>query len=202
MTTGRTAIAKWRSLHRPPDKHAEGVLRRLTSDRRAAKAFTLNPAQYTAIVIVGDCVKAEMISRTFAERLQAERKMATLIDIADMGLRACRTIAMEIARPAAGVTSRLYDNGPRIEAALEELQGLIERRRMIVRVTPTRLGTTRKQHDPEAGVRAAIGWLAESVQRVTGRPYCAAVAQGWSGKCRETNPAKGYGMAVGGVAVA
>jgi hypothetical protein len=127
--------------------------------------------------------------------------MAALIDIADMGLRACRTIAMEIARPAAGVISRLYDNGPRIEAALEELQGLIERRRMIVRVTPTRLGTTRKQHDPEAGVRAAIGWLAESVQRVTGRPYCAAVAQGRSGKCCENNPAKGYGMAVGGVAV-
>jgi hypothetical protein len=136
MTTGRTAIAKWRALHRPPDKHAEGVLRRLTSDRRAAKAFTIiAPAQYTAIVIVGDCVKAEMISRTFAARLLAERKMAALIDIADMGLRACRTIAMEIARPAAGVTSRLYDNGPRIEAALEELQGLIERRRMIVRVT-------------------------------------------------------------------
>lgn len=172
------AIAKWRALHGQPDKHAEAVLQRLSKDRRAARAFAaIDPPPYTAVCLIDDCVKSEMLCRTFASRLEAERDLVKKIELAAAGLRACRAIAEEIARPADGIAATLTSDeyAARLEAALAELHALLESRRKVAEAAPARIGATRKSHDPEAGRRAAVGWIAHSVKHLTARPHCAAV---------------------------
>ncbi|HVW74265.1 MAG TPA: hypothetical protein VHC39_11545 [Rhizomicrobium sp.] len=55
--------------------------------------------------------------------------------------------------------------------ALYEIGVLIEQRERIARETLPRIGATRKMAGETAEENAAIGWVAASIQRVTGRPW-------------------------------
>jgi hypothetical protein len=55
--------------------------------------------------------------------------------------------------------------------ALYEIGRLIEFRVRIAQETPRRIGATRKSSSKEAEENAAIGWLAASIKRITGRAW-------------------------------
>jgi hypothetical protein len=60
--------------------------------------------------------------------------------------------------------------------ALADMRGTIEARQRIAVETPARLGMTQKHHQEEARLIAALGYLAEGIERISGQPHYRHVA--------------------------
>ena len=170
------------------DRYAVTVLDRLGADNRAIEAFAtfeISPKAAESIVLA--CIEAESLARTFEATMKAENEMLGSggkigrLDRLDKAVRDLRQFFDELTRKppdrlAATVSHSDEDVGA-AKQGLYLLENAISARRQVAQETVLRLGGTRKKKDRgKAGATAAIGWIAEGVERRCGRPYLNATA--------------------------
>jgi hypothetical protein len=149
------------------DEHGCAVLDRLSAGDDAAKAFDeFGIDDGAATRIVTGCIEADILVRTFTEKLVAERAMLERLDRLD---KAVGDLQIFVAEPEAGPTDRLgavishhRDSITDQKRGLYLISGDIAARRGIAYETMPRLGATKKTRD--GADTAAIGWLAARVR--------------------------------------
>jgi hypothetical protein len=185
----KDALAAYRVAHGDHlDPKAIAVLDRLTADSEAACAFgKLNVDGRAAASILTACIEADVLARTFNDRIEIEGKMlgesgkGGQLDKLDKAVADLRSFINEFDCEPADRLSAFVRYDPADTAAMRRglylLADAIAVRRRIAKETRLRMGATRKMVDGgKAAETAAIGWIAEGVQRCCGRPYRRAAA--------------------------
>jgi hypothetical protein len=146
------------------DQPAKEVLNRLVADGRAAEAFVaVLPNGNYWDVLISDCVKANERATSHAMRICALRKK---LQKAPNAIKAVETIADFFG----GIRSEPFDP---IKQALGYLRAEIDFWR---RITEESLGALSRKKDASAARAESLGWLRESVLRLSGRPNLRHVA--------------------------
>jgi len=162
------------------------VLDRLESDDRAADAFAkLNIDALTAAKILLACIEADELARTFPDRIDLEHCMLGKngkkgrLDKLEKAVADLRGFLGEInAKPGDRLSASMHYSAQDMAAVshgLNLLGDAIALRRRTAFETLARMGVTRKSRH-KAGETAAIGWIAEAVQRWCKRPHIIAAA--------------------------
>lgn len=159
------------------------VLDRLAADSRAACAFAkFNVDGRAAGKILTVCIEADLLARTFNDRIKFEGKMlgenrkGGRLDKLDKAVADLRSFINEldcepVDRLAAFMRYDFADTAA-MKRGLYLLADAITARRRIAEETRLRIGTTRKIRGKRAARIAAIGWIAEGVRRCCcGRPH-------------------------------
>jgi hypothetical protein len=180
------ALATFDKVQESLDDNAVRVLRRLAEDKRAGRAFDafhIGPEAGARIVLA--CIEADRLSRSFAGLLKLEkqmlgdRKKPGRLDRLGRSVRDLRNFLGEVGRGPGGPLSATIRYSDQDMAAathgLNIVSDAISTRRRVAEETILRLGGTRKSKG-KAGETAAIGWLAEGVQRCCDRPHYRATA--------------------------
>ncbi|PNE11387.1 MAG: hypothetical protein CR217_09255 [Beijerinckiaceae bacterium] len=146
------------------DQHAKDVLKRLAADWRAVDAFVavLPNGDYWD-VLISDCITASERARTHAMRICALRKR---LQRAPNAIKAVETLRDFFG----GIRSEPFDP---VKQALGYLRAEIDFRR---RFTEESLGARSRKKDASAAQAEGLGWLRESVFRLSGRPNLRHVA--------------------------
>jgi hypothetical protein len=171
---------RWGEGGAPLDQPALAVLQRLFESNLAADAVAAITDDCRVILrILGACLDCELHCRVFNRDVTLELEMPKRLDALSQAVADLWAFIEEL---AAGPPHRLaayvlLEPGDReyLGVALGRLKGLIEGRRRIAAETPLRMGATNKLR--EGDETAAIGWLAEGIARVTGRPHYQHVAR-------------------------
>ena len=156
------------------DEHASAVLKRLLDDERAAQAVAaITDDPKVAIRVVLSCISCEEFCRTFYSFVTDEIRMVDHLDKLKVATEDLDKLITEIeAGPrnqfAAWITLQPGE-ADYLHFALQQARGLIRARRQIAVQTPPRLGATQKLKTSDES--NAIGWLAASIERATGRPH-------------------------------
>lgn len=172
------------------DIWANKLLARLTAHPNVVEAFerlNLKGCSY-AIPILHSCVVAELLARTFAERVMAEKQALTdlkrltgavdqltqfVSQQAEERSNAWRGIAEEdglllvTCKPAEFAT---------MKSGLDLIASLILGRQYLANSIDQVLGATRNKHQKDAPHNVAIWQIAGGIRRVTGRPRLREVA--------------------------
>ena len=165
----REAVARFRAHFAPLDEYAKAVLDRLTSEewlRHALPAFDVVPRERWPILL-GDCLYAE---REMREHKRIAEHYRRTVDKAEEVLKGLDAIAAFVER------CDVVDE-PAVEA-LAVLRARIANDRGVA--ARRRSQQSRKKNDPSAARSAALGWLAESVEKLSGKPnlrHAAALAE-------------------------
>jgi len=185
----RDAINAYRTAHKDSlDQAALDLLDRVAVSSDAAKAFKRLKLkrQYNDAEILTTCTQADQLARTLRQRITKAEKTLGLaqverLDRAVATLRAFvdELVAEEKETPAfdllsAGIPA---DNIGAMNSGLYFIARRINEDRRVAKEAVLRLGATQKKGATNAVApeNAAIGWLAEGVRRVTGKPHLAAV---------------------------
>jgi hypothetical protein len=130
------------------------------------------------------CVEADCLFRTFEDRIREARDKQRKLDKYAEALVEIRRFLDDIDRPPRDRIEAFANPDPeeiRSErSALASVGGRIQQQKRIAAETPARLGATRKSHGRKAAETAAIGWIAEGVERITGHTnarLCADLAE-------------------------
>ena len=165
---------------------AAALLGRLEASEEAIRAFSKFGAAADRVLM--DCIKADVLARTFNERIRIERRLTESgggLDKLESAVSTLRAFIKENvkefdAKPDDPLGAPIYyhpDDVRTMQRGLYLVSNAIEGRRRAAAETPLRLGATRKASDGGKAARtAAIGWLAKSVRRICGRPHHDAVA--------------------------
>jgi hypothetical protein len=183
MTSTRlhAAIAAYRAAAGDTlDKHGCAVLDRLACDDRASGAFDKFGADDRAAAgILSGCIEADLLVRTFNDRLDTERAALDRLAALDKAVDDLRTFIAELEVGPKDRLSGYITHDPADMAAMKRglgtLCGAIAARRRLANETRLRIGATRKTQDVAADT-AAIGWIGEAVRRRCGQPYTEAAA--------------------------
>jgi hypothetical protein len=168
------------------DADAKATLDRLAKDDfpaqdvSAAQAFhdfKVNDEDAESILI--GCIEADLLARTFNDRLADASAMLRLSEGCDDALRKLRDLVSKtLSGPFDRLTARVVlepEDCEAIARSLDLLARVVAAQRRIARETVTRLGATQKTKG-DAAVTAAIGWIAEAVRRNCRRPHDRAAA--------------------------
>lgn len=155
------------------DRSAAAVLDRLAADDRATKAVAKMTTDIeVACRIVRCCLMCETNCRDFTAMVAAEKAMPARLDGLAAAARSLDQFVIEMdAGPAHALAAYVaLDPGEAdyLRAAISTITGLIEGRRRVAAETLPRVGATNKYK--EGDETAAIGWLAEGIEAITGRP--------------------------------
>jgi hypothetical protein len=182
--TSKTAfaaiVATFRERLPDLDTQGQAVLDRLLADDRAGDAFAaIAPDYENARWLIFDGIKADALARTFGERIACEREMVQRLDRLDVAVSDLDKFWKEVSTPPddpfAAWQTVSDEDAATVRRALYALSCAIAGRRRIASETPLRLGATRKTKAAAAQI-AAIGWLADGVQRITQQPHTGHVA--------------------------
>ena len=140
------------------DQRTKDVLNRLAADWRAADAFVaVLPNGDNWDVLISDCITASERARTHQERICALRKR---LQKAPDAIKAVETIADFFG----AIHSEPFDP---VKQALRYLRAQID---FWHRSTEESLGALSRKKDASAARAESLGWLRESVLRLSGRP--------------------------------
>jgi hypothetical protein len=161
------------------DENAKAVLERLVAakDNRAAHAIAgISNEIRTAARLVLCCVQCDALSRTFHSTVAREEQMPARLDALTIGTKNNMEFIRELAAgPRHPLIDASVDLDPvRVEYLLiaqNDLLGLIEKRRQVAAESLLRFGRTQKRTTEDAGMTAALGFLAEGIEHLTGRPH-------------------------------
>ena len=146
------------------DQRTKDVLNRLAADWRAADAFVaVLPNGDNWDVLISDCITASERARTHEERICALRKR---LQKAPDAIKAVETIADFFG----AIHSEPFDP---VKQALRYLRAQID---FWHRSTEESLGALSRKKDASAARAESLGWLRESVLRLSGRPNLRHVA--------------------------
>lgn len=162
------------------DEHGRAVLKRLAADDRASGAFDKFGADgCVATGILSGCIEADLLVRTFNDRLETERAALDRLAALDKAVDDLRAFIAELeAGPKDRLSASIRHDPADImdmKRVLGVFRSAIAARRRIANETALRIGATRKTRDVAADT-AAIGWLAEAVRRSCGQPHTEAAA--------------------------
>jgi hypothetical protein len=174
------------------DKHGRRVFDRLKGDprvRATLAAITQNDGAVGALLMA--CVEADLLMRTFNERVARERKTPERLNRLKQGIADLRQFLTEFSRPTDPLEAWAVLSDAEIlkyQAALDEMELIVETRRFIAPQTVLRFGATRKSSktNKQAAETAAIAWIADAVKHVAGRPltlHAAILAEAALGVC-------------------
>jgi len=164
--------------------NAQAVLKRLLSDPRAGEAFSAiarNERDLTRLLQA--CVEADTLARTFAKSVEHCSAMPQRLATLRTALADIRVLLTETAdpdNPLAAAVRLLPPDDTTVKYALTRLERHFDATERVAAETFPRLGATRKTSIARAGETAAIGWLADAVRRIGGRPHtinAAAIAE-------------------------
>jgi hypothetical protein len=174
------------------DRHACDLLQRLATDSDAANAFaTFNVDDHSAKIILSTCIDSDLLARTFRHRIAAEQGLLARLDRLDKAVAELRGFIdhtfgpppdPRLERPARSfdrLSAFIYldpTDVNKMRTGVYLIADQIAARRRVALETLSRIGKTRKSNQKNAGVIAAIGWLAEGVRRCSGHPHLRAVA--------------------------
>lgn len=160
--------------------HDNRALGRLSTDQRARKAYEYLADQKAADALVWTYIEALEISRTFDDEIaSARRLLGTARQQGELDRLLSSLVAVEIffqdllKKPVGWVASqqRVAPGTLRqLFVALVLARDLLEQQRRIAQETPKRLGASRKLGS-NAVESAVIGWLAQGVLHLTGKPH-------------------------------
>ena len=158
------------------EKHGQRVLDRLKNNARACaaiKAIVKNPGD--GADLLGACVDAEILARTFNKRVAEERRTIKQMDDLEKHIGELQGFAAKVTRPADSMAAWFVvpdDEIALVREGLDQLAMWVRVRRKIVTDNLTRWGATRKSAPTNkvAAENAAIGWIADVVQDIAGKP--------------------------------
>jgi hypothetical protein len=158
------------------DKYGRRVFDRLKGDPRVPEtlaAITQNDIETGALLRA--CVEADLLMRTFNERVARERKTPERLNRFKQGIADLRKFLTEFSRPTDPLEAWAVLSDAEIlkhQNALDDLELIVETRRLVASQTMLRFGATRKSSktNKQAAERAAIGWIADAVKHVARRP--------------------------------
>jgi hypothetical protein len=185
----KEAIARYRAkAGNGLDEHGHKVLDRLAADERAADAFVaVLPNGDRWHVLLEDCIKAEERARTLKKRVRA---LQDEIQKAPRALKAADVIAdffygprskLDLSEEACALL-RAHENGredpERLALLRSQINDPINQALSLLRTQIKDtcrhyrefLSALSRKTDAWAARTAGIGWLRESVQRLSGRP--------------------------------
>ncbi|MDX5931841.1 protein kinase family protein [Acidiphilium acidophilum] len=133
-----------------------------------------------AVRLLRACYEAGRLCDGFKHMVAAEKAMPQrLQDLRDALKLIDHFIVETDAPPSHPLAARVAlepGEADYLRTAISRIAGMVEARGRIAAQTPTRLGATRTAKTDNAEYTAAIGWLAEAVERITGRPHLAKTA--------------------------
>jgi hypothetical protein len=164
-----------------PDEHGRRVLNRIAADCRAHDA--LNAIAKTSDKIwklISLCMYAELLARKFPKLLAEERGMVERLRRHQQSVEDLRQFLDQAIRwhedPIVDWLAIPEQESAAYRDALTGIAALIELRQRTAEETVLRLGATRKSTSKSAAETAAIGWLADWVVHLTGKPFAQQVA--------------------------
>ena len=172
------------------DENAKRVFGRLKADYRVPEALAAIAKSENALnSLLTGCLESAELSRTFSETLNKERGIIVRANRLKLNVDELETFLNEeiwsydettgkIVKTSKSI-NRLATFGAlsnrefeKINLALNVLKKIIAGRQRVASETIFRFGATRKsaRTNKNAAQTAAIGWLAEAVERIAGRP--------------------------------
>jgi hypothetical protein len=184
MSGIRGMIAKYlaETANEPePDEHGRRVLQRIAADTRAHDALnTISKTRGIIWKVVSCCVHAELLARRFPKLLAEEREMVERLRRHQQSVEDLRQFLNQAIRwhedPIVDWITIPEQESAVYRNALTGIAALIDLRQRTVEDVVLRLGATRKSANKSAAETAAIGWLADWVVHLTGKPFAQQVA--------------------------
>jgi hypothetical protein len=168
------------------DEDGRKVLDRLVTGERAAEAAEafakFEADDRAARMILKACIEADLLIRSFPDRLNTEQKSLSRLEQLDKSVADLSVFVSELNQnpPDRLAAYAKYgdDDFGAMKLGLHLVREAIKDRRRIAVETPLRIGATRntKGKAGKAAETAAIGWLAEGVRRACGDPHHEAAA--------------------------
>jgi hypothetical protein len=173
------------------DENAKRVLGRLKADDRVPEALAaIAKSESDLNRLLSGCLESDELLRTFGETLNKERRIIEQAKRLQLNLEELKTFfdeelwSYDHAKIGATLKDRTYIDrlSARISIDNQDIQminhsiyvfkELIADRQRVASETILRFGATRKsaRTNRNAAQTAAIGWLAEAVERIAGRP--------------------------------
>ena len=173
------------------DQNAKRVLARLKADDRVPEALAaIAKSESDLNRLLSGCLESDELLRTFGETLNKERRIIEQAKRLQLNLEELKTFfdeelwSYDHAKIGATLKDRTYIDrlSARISIDNQDIQminhsiyvfkELIADRQRVASETILRFGATRKsaRSNKNAAQTAAIGWLAEAVERIAGRP--------------------------------
>jgi len=176
----RRAVAQYEAANADAiDEQSRSVLDRLIADKRAVDAFaTFDVDENGAQRLLLACIETDELVRNFHRMVADEKHILSRLEHLDHCISDLRSFVDDT---EAGPRDRLSamiqhhaDTIPHIRNSLHVLHDDIAARRRIALESHARFGATRKSRD--GAETAAVGWLAEGVRRICGKPHSKAAA--------------------------
>jgi hypothetical protein len=152
------------------------LLARLADSREAAEICERLELQEASFLTL--CITTKHLARTFWEHVDREREMSAKLERLEKAVAVLRLFVADETKPPPSsdiftpwMGFRGRDAVPAISRGLDLVAKLIEGRRGIASIAPSRRGETRDKHHREAPNNAAIWCLADAVRRATGKPH-------------------------------
>jgi hypothetical protein len=159
------------------DKNSDRVLNSLAANERVWEKFSEISSDRTAIKILITCVEAEQLYRTFPKRIRDEQAKLAQLEKLNGHIKALQCFLNEETQPLAPddrLSARVVLGDGDINSAKQGLyviEELIRYRRRVAQETLPRLGVTQKTKvNGRAAVSAALHWLVQGMQNITGEP--------------------------------
>ena len=165
----REAVARFRADFAPLDENAKAVLDRLTSEKwlwYVLPVFEVVPPDRRWAILLGDCLHAE---REMREHKRIAEHYRRTVDKAEEALKALDAVAAFVERPPV-----VGKGDPAVEG--EALGALMVRIANDRGDAALRLRQQSRKTDPSAARSAALGWLRQSVEKLSGKPNLKHVA--------------------------
>jgi hypothetical protein len=169
------------------DQNAKHVFDRLMSDDRVPEALgSIVKTDSDLNRVLLSCFQYEEIARTFNETMAKEREIIERTEkIKNSVNELASFLDQEISNPGRMIRDRLSavitlsnEDKERLFTALITMADTISARQRVAHETILRYGATRKSapQNKKAAQTAAIGWLADSIERIAGKPVTSHVA--------------------------
>jgi hypothetical protein len=164
-----------------PDEHGRRVLNRIGADPRAHEALNASGKTRDKIwKLISLCIYAELVAREFPKLLTEERGMVERLDRHQRSVEDLKQFldqaVMWRKNPIVDWLAIPEQENVANRDALNRIAALTDLRRRTVDDVVLRLGATRKSASKSAAETAAIGWLADWVAHLTGKPFAQQVA--------------------------
>ncbi len=172
------AVAAFATAHAANfDRHGKRVFDRLKEDPRGHEALAAvagNRADKIGLLLEA-CIEADLLMRTFNQRVAKERQTPKRLNRLRQAIEDLRQFLVEFSRPTDPLKSWAVVSDEEVtqdQRALDHLELMVEARRQSGVETARRLGATKKSASTnmQAAETAAIGWIADVVKHVAGKP--------------------------------
>jgi hypothetical protein len=185
-TPRKIAVALARASNDAPDQSAKRVVSQLIADPGASEALrAITKSDRDLVRVLRACYQSKEISRTFSSTMSRERVIIQLADKLKKGLtETALFLDREIGPhgPGRGLLAAEVnlsgEDKARLLNSLETIGDTLSARDRAAQETILRYGSTRNSalENENAGQTAAIGWLADSIARIAGKPHTRHVA--------------------------